>query len=176
MLERYPRIFSLTLSLVFFVLIWRYVKEFKVFSNTIEARWLVIGAMLIGLSLAIGLIWSFSARFKPLGNHLPEIFFILITCTLMAPLPASWINRGLGTQGFGSFEFISETPFYASGYGLLKTEKAAPNGFLLTVREQGRFIKFKYKRQAYYPLTPKGETILLPINTGFFGARVMSLE
>ena len=94
----------------------------------------------------------------------------------MAPLPASWINRGFGKPGFASFEFVSETSFYASGYGLLKSEKAAPNGFLLTVRENGRFIKFKYKRQAYYPNTAKGEAIMLPINAGLLGARIMTLE
>lgn len=176
MLERYPRIFSLSLTLVFFALIWLYVKEFRYFSNAIEARQLVIGAMVFGLLLALGLLWLFAARFKPAGNHLPEIFFIVITCTLMMPLPASLINRSLGTQGFVSFEFVSETPFYASGYGLLKGEKPLPNGYLLTVQEQGRFVKFKYKRQAYYPLTPKGEVVMLPMLNGFLGVRVMMLD
>ncbi|HRI59140.1 MAG TPA: hypothetical protein PK228_05445, partial [Saprospiraceae bacterium] len=82
----------------------------------------------------------------------------------------------LGTTGNQSFEFVSETPYLASNYGVLKGEKLQPTGYYLMVKENGREIRFKYKLQSYYPLTKPGEKILLPVRKGLFGCRVILLQ
>jgi hypothetical protein len=88
----------------------------------------------------------------------------------------SWLNRGLGSTGYQTFQFVSEKAFVASGYGFLRGEMVKVSGYHLTVTEQGRVHKFKYKKQAYYPLTRQGEEISLPVIHGLFGSRVILLK
>lgn len=162
--------------LIFAALMWLYVREFAVLFNTIGARWLVAGSILVGALAAGSALWRWRERFTPLERHLPEVLLILVFSVLFAPLFGSLLNRSLGKNEFQSFEFVSETPYFASNYGLLKGEKIQPTGWFLTVREGGRLHKFKYKTQAYYPITKPSETILLPVRTGLFGFRVMLLK
>ena len=174
--QRNPRLFAFLLTLGFFLLIWMYVREFPILSNSIGGRWLVLGSMLTGLLLSGGLIYRFRERFTPWDRHRPDVTFIVITCLFFAPLFGSWMNRAVGSTTFQSFDFVSETPFIASGYGMLKGEKIKPSGYHLLVQENGRQRRFKYKKQSYYPVTKPGEKIMLPIREGLFGVRVMLLR
>ena len=164
------------LTLGFFTLIWFYMREFPLLSNTIGAAWLAIGSMLAGFILTAAVIWRFRRRFMPWERHRPDVAFILATSMFFAPLPGSWLNRGLGETTFQTFKFVAETPFVSSGYGILKDEKIKPTGYHLIVEENGKIRKFKYKSQSYYPVTKRGEDIMLPIRKGFFGARIMLLK
>lgn len=170
------KLLALVVVLVFFGLMWRYVREFAVLSNTIGARWLVAGFMLAGLLAAAGALWRWRERFVPWGRHLPEVLMTLVFSALFAPLFGSLLNRAVGSETFQPFEFISETPYFASKYGILKGEKIQPSGYLLVVKEKGSTLFFKYKTQPYYPLTKPGETILLPVRTGLFGFRIVLLQ
>ena len=170
------RWFALLGVFVFFGLIWLYVREFAVFANTIGAGRLVIGSALIGLLLAAGMLWRWRDRFTPWGRHLPEVLLILISGALFTPLFGSLLNRGLGRTGNQSFQFIAEVPYLASNYGVLKGEKLQPTGYILSVRDKNRLRTFKYKTQAFYPLTKPGDTVLLPVRNGLFGFRVMLLK
>lgn len=171
-----PPWLSFLTVLVFFAIMWLYVREFAVLSNTIDVKWLVAGAMLAGVALASAAIWRWRERFTPWGRHLPEVALILVFSVLFAPLFGSLLNRAFGKDEFQTFEFVSETAYFASGYGILKGEKWKPTGWRLVVREGGRERRLKYKRQAYYPLTKPGEQILLPVRKGFFGVRVAMLQ
>lgn len=170
-----PRLLAFIAVLFFFFLTWRYVREFAVLSNTIGVRGLAIGSVLTVLALAAAALWHWRNRFTPLNRHVPEVLFILIFSALFAPLFGSLLNRSLGRDGEQSFEFVAETAYYASGYGVLKGEKLKPTGWRLTVRDRGQERRFKYKTQAYFPLTPPGETVLLPMRYGIFGVNVMRL-
>ena len=171
-----PRIIGLLLTIGFFSLIWQYVREFPLLSNTIGALWIALGSMLVGAAITVGLIWLFRERFMPWGRHRPDIAVLIASTMFFAPLLGSWLNRGLGSSGFQSFEFVSEAPYFASGYGILQGEKLKPTGYHLFVREKDKILSFKYKTQAYYPVTKPGEIIMLPVCTGLFGARVMLLK
>lgn len=170
------RLLAFLAVLVFFGLAWLYAREFTVFSNTIAAKSLVLGAMLTGALAAAGMLWLWRDRFKPWERHVPEVLFILFFSVLFAPLAGSLLNRALGNTTNQSFEFISETPYLASNYGVLKGEKLQPTGYHLTVKEYGKVLRFKYSSQSYYPLTKPGETILLPVRNGLFGFRVVLLK
>jgi hypothetical protein len=172
----YPRIFAFLLTIGFFGLIWLYMREFPLLSNTLGAGWLALGSILVGFAVAAGALWYFRERFMPWDRHRPDVAFLLATSMFFSPLLGSWLNRGLGNKAFQSFKFISETPFVATGYGILKDEKIKPTGYHLLVSENGTLRKFKYKTQSYYPVTKPGEDIMLPICKGFFGARVMLLN
>lgn len=176
MLDRYPRLFSLLLSLLFFALIWVYVKEFPFLSNTMEVKSLLIGALISGLLIAALIIALSFKKLAPLGRHIPELLFIGSVSLIFSPLFASLINRNLGTDELLSLEFVSETPFLASQYGVLKGEKPKPTGYRLKVRYEGRETTFKYKSQAYFPLTKPGEKILVPVRKGVFGFSVVMLK
>ena len=176
MKQRNPRLLALLLTLCFFGLLWLYVLEFPIISNTLGIRWLAISAMIVGFALSAGIIWRFRDRFTPLEKHRPDVAVIIVMSMVFAPLFGSMLNRALGSTRFQSFNFVSETPFVAAGYGVLQNEKIKPTGYHLIVKENGQLRKFKYKTQPYYPLTPPGAEIMLPMRQGFFGARVMLLE
>lgn len=170
-----PRVLSLLAVLVFSLLIWLYVREFAVLSNTLEVKGLVIGSMLVGGLISAGLIWRWRNRFTPWERHFPEVVLMLVFSVLFAPLFGSLLNRGLGKSTTQSFDFVAETAYFASGYGILKGEKLTPTGWRLTVREGKKERRLKYKKQAYFPLTKPGDKILLPIRRGVFGVRVVEL-
>lgn len=131
---------------------------------------------MIGLAIAMTGLWLGRDRFTPWNRHRPEVLLILFFSIIFAPLFGSLLNRAFSLKEYESFEFVSETPYFASGYGMLKDEKPEPSGYYLSVREKGSTHRFKYKSQAYYPLTKAGEVIMLPVRRGIFGPRVVLLK
>lgn len=174
--DAYFRLLALIAVLFFAVLVWLYVREFSVLFNTIGAKNLVLGSMLVGAFLAVGALRLWHWRFTPWERHLPEVLIILVFSVLFAPLFGSLLNRALGKTEFQSFQFVSETPYFASNYGILKGEKIKPTGYFLKVEESGYTYIFRYKTQTYYPITQPGDTILLPVRKGLFGCRVVLLK
>jgi hypothetical protein len=162
--------------LALFGLIWLYTREFYVLSNTIAAKRLIWGSMITAALLLAICIGGFRKRFMPWENHLTELLFIVIFGVLFAPLFGSLLNRGLGVSTTQSFDFVSEIPYAAMGYGVMKNEKITPTGWYLTVREEDSVHRFRYRSQAYYPISRPGDTVLLPIREGLFGFRVMELK
>jgi hypothetical protein len=161
---------------IFFSLIWLYVREFPVLGNTMYARILLIMAFFCGLLTAAGLLLIFRKRFTPPGRHVPEIMTITALCILFMPLLFSRVNRAGGSIGHEPFEMVSETPYLAAAYGIIKGEKIKPTGYRLRVLRDNRLYAFQYKSQAYFPLTKPGETILLPIRHGLLGFPVLELK
>lgn len=169
------RLYAFLGVLVFVASIWLYVREFPYFSNTIGVGKLVGVSLMAALLLGGGILWFWKAHFKPWERHLPQVLFILLFCPLFAPLLASLLNRSAGETTYMKFEFIAETPYFSSNYGLLKGEKIRPTGYFLAVRDGDLGYRFRYKQQAYYPLTKPGETILLPVKKGLLGFQVVLL-
>lgn len=171
-----PRTLSVVAVLFLSLLMWLYVLEFTVLSNTLEVKALVIGSMLVVAALTGGMLWLRRERFMPWERHFPEVIIILVFSLLFAPLFGSLLNRSIGTEEKQTFDFVSETAYFASGYGILKGERLKPTGWRLTVREGKTERRLKYKSQAYFPLTKPGEKILLPVRSGIFGVRVVELR
>lgn len=161
---------------MFFLLSWLYVREFQVFSNTDGLKKLILMAFTAGFIIAGGIFVLLRKRLAPVEKHMPEIFLLFIFVPLLSPLAFSLLNRAGGNKLKQSFEFVAETPYLASAGGLLKNEKIKPTGWHLYVRENQQVLHFKYKSQAYFPITEPGEDILLPIQEGLLGFRVMLLR
>lgn len=163
--------------LLFFGLVYLYTREFSILSNTIGAIWLIIGSMMVMALLGAGLIWRFRERFTPWSRHVTEIALLLLFSMLFAPLFGSLLNRTLGKSENQSFTFIAETPYIASGYGFMKNTSLKPTGYFLEVSDRsGQRLRLRYKKQAYYPITRRGDPILLPVRRGLFGVRVVELH
>jgi hypothetical protein len=171
------RIGTIAAVAALFVSIGLYVREFPVFYNTINVQYLLTGAAISGLVIAGAILYFFRARFTPFGRHVPEVLLVGVTLVLFAPLFASLLNRGLGRMENQSFEFMDETPFSTTGgFGLWRTNQIKRSGFSLEVRENGNLLRFRYKKQRYFPITRPGEFVLLPVCQGLFGIRVVRLE
>jgi len=170
------RLLALAAVLLFFVLVWLYTREFKVFTNTIGAGRFVLGAMIAGATVAASVLYVLRKRLTPWENHLPETFTIAVFAVLFAPLFAGLLNRAGSVREYRKFVFVSEMPYLSSGYGLLKGEKIKPSGYRLTVQEGERVYRFQYKKQEYFPLTKPGEVVELPVRKGLLGVRVVELE
>lgn len=146
-------------------------------SNTIHVGRLVLGSMISMLLLGGSLLWRFRERLQPWSRHVTEISLVLVFSTLFAPLFGSLLNRGLGEMGFETFEFIGETPYIATGYGFMKNTTVRPTGYYLEVQDRdGQRLRFRYKKQKYYPITQPGQSISLPVRRGLFGIRIVELD
>lgn len=177
MLDRYPRLFAFLFMALFAGLIWLYVREFPHFGNSINMRRLVWGSIAVVLSFSAGLLWFWRERLTPADRHLPEITFLLLIPPLFAPLAGSLLNRTFAPETEISFTFLSEKPFVATPYGLIKTDQVEATGYELIVRDAaGEEHRFRYKKQAYFPLTKPGESILLPFRDGHLGTQVLEIE
>jgi hypothetical protein len=154
-----------------------YVHELPFFNNTIDVQKMVTGSFVLGAVGAGLLLYGLRNRITPLDRHVPEILFISLVFILFSPLLVSLLNRGLGRKEEASFEFLNEAPFASTGgYGFLRTQQIKISGYQLDVREAGRLLRFRYKKQAYFPLTKPGESVLVPVRKGLFGFRVVVLE
>ena len=169
------KLLALAGVLLLFLLIWLYTREFPVFTNTIGARNLVYGSMLVGGLLGGGILYALRQRFMPWDRHLPEISMILMFCIVFSPLFASRLNRLGGPMVYQSFEFVSEKPYFSSGYGILKGEKIKPSGYRLIVKDRDRAYLFQYKKQEYFPITQPGTRVQLPFRKGLLGFLVLEL-
>ncbi len=174
-----PRFYipALLSVVLFFGLIFLYVREFAVLSNTIHAGRLIAASMVGMLFLGGALLWYFRERFQPLARHVTEIALIAVFSVLFAPLFGSLLNRLLGKNEYQSFEFIAETPYIASGYGFMRNTSIKPTGYYLEVFDRdGERWRFRYKKQKYYPISQAGQIISLPVRHGLFGIRVLELD
>ncbi|MFZ4633779.1 MAG: hypothetical protein ACOYNO_06190 [Saprospiraceae bacterium] len=163
--------------LALFAVVWLYTREFHVLSNTIAGNRLVWGALSFGALFSVALIWFFRQRFKPWEKHRPEVFLLFFSLTLIMPLLASLLNRSGGAIQHRSFVFLSEKPFAEAGYGVLKGEVLKPTGYFLLVKDHaGNAHRFRYKQQAYYPMTKAGEAVLLPMRKGLLGFEYLDLD
>ena len=166
--------FLLTISV--FVLIALYVREFAVFSNTIEVRGLVMGSMLVMAGLLGAGIYRFRARLQPWERHLTEVILVVVFGVLFSPLFGSLLNRAWGTTAYEPFDFVAEEAYVATGYGLLREQKFKPSGYRIRVVRSGKYYQFRYKKQLYFPLTRPGDTISLPVRRGLFGVGTVVLD
>lgn len=153
-----------------------YTFEFRVFTNTIGVRALVLGAFAFGALAAVGMLYAWRHRLTPWENHLPETLSIVVLSMLFMPLLASRVNRAGGVIEHQSFEFVSEMPYLSSSYGILRGQPLKASGIRLTVKKEGQTYRFQYKTQEYFPLTKRGESVLLPVRKGLLGAGVVELR
>ncbi|GEM_PF-470309 len=171
-----PNILAFSLVIAIIGLIWLYVREFEIFSRTLGISSLVIGSMLTAILLATGAIYWWRERLQPWDQHVTEVILVVMFGVLFAPLFGSLLNRMVGHTEQQSFEFVSEIPYLAAGYGVLKGEKVRPTGYRLQLRENGNLHRIRYKKQPYYPLTRPGDAVLLPVRVGLFGMRIVDLK
>jgi nitrate reductase gamma subunit len=162
--------------LAFLGLVWLYVREFTLFSNTVGIKSLVLGSMAVVGLLATVLLYLWRDRFTPLSRHFPAVVFILVNAVLFAPLLGSLTNRMLGKAIVREFKFISEKAYYAQAYGVLKGEDVRATGWVLMVSDYHVVRTFKYKTQAYYPISQPGDIVSLPMVQGLFGFEVLDLK
>lgn len=170
------RLGAITCVLALFGLIWLYTQEYPVFTNTLQANRLVIGALLFGALVAAGVVFALRRRLTPWANHVPEVLLIAFLVPLFMPLFASRLNRAGGTVKHRSFEFVAEVPYVASAYGWLRYRSIEVSGYRLIVKAKGRLHRFQYKSHPHFPLTQPGEMVLLPIRRGVLGIEVMELK
>ncbi|MBK6995001.1 MAG: hypothetical protein IPH31_08740 [Lewinellaceae bacterium] len=104
------RLLSFLAVVLFSLLLWVYVREFAVLSNTLEVKALVIGSMLVVAALTGGALWYWRERFTPFERHFPEVVLILVFSVLFAPLFGSLLNRSLGKDENQSFELWLKRP------------------------------------------------------------------
>jgi hypothetical protein len=97
---------------------------------------------------------------------------------IFAPFFGSFFNRiGAKKSEEKPFYFQKEVAFRMSRFGFLSTlQQESPTGFHLFVADESKNYRFRYEKQAYFPLTERGQKILLPVKIGFFGFPIIDLK
>ncbi len=159
-------------------LVWLYVREFPVFENTVGIGRLAVGSIAVTVAAAVLLLFFNRKKLAEHGDKMPVIMAALILPALFAPLFGSLLNRaGAGDPAERSFVFQKEEAFHMSRFGLLAgMQKESPSGWHLFVRDGAKAYRFRYEKQAYFPLTKPGEQVLLPVKIGLLGFPVVDLE
>ncbi|MEZ4919956.1 MAG: hypothetical protein R2792_12710 [Saprospiraceae bacterium] len=170
------RLLAIGIVGLFFFLIYLYVREFPVFSNTLNIQALWLYAALTGCVILVLVYFIFNHRIRFIKQQRPEWVALIVCSFLFSPLWVSLLNRSIGETKYESFEFIREEAYFASGYGFIKGEPMKPTGYRLQVKYGDKTYQFKYKSQAYYPLSKRGDSILLPIKHGLLGIQIMKLK
>jgi hypothetical protein len=172
------KILAFIFTIFFIGLIWQYVAEFPTFENTIGIGHLVARSLIFAAFLGGICLFFLKNRLKPAENHLPEIVGLLLVPMIFAPYFGSFFNRiGASQPTEQPFIFQKETPFLISRFGFLRSlqhESAA--GYHLFVENSDKKYRFRYEKQAYFPLTKAGETVLLPVKIGLFGYPIVDLK
>lgn len=159
-------------------LLWLYVREFPVYDNTIGVAQLVLTSMAIIILFSMILLIFMRKRIVLMEDKWPLVFAALIFPALFAPLFGSLINRlGASEPAERSFIFQKEEPYKMSRFGFLAMlQKESPTGYHLFVSEGDKKFRFRYQKQAYFPLTKPGEVVLLPVKTGLLGFPIVDLK
>ncbi len=170
-----PTFWKAVLAVVlFFAFIIIYVNEFNYFNLTINAKKLVVPAVIVGLSTGIGVGWYFQRGQRDPVVRLQIVMACMFAGLIVAPLLASLSNRLLSwrqTQ-YREVEFVKEQPFYSSRFGALKGESQMPTGYYLFFYYKNKLRRISLE-QSYFETTEEGERILVPIKTGLWGIDVI---
>jgi hypothetical protein len=157
-------------------LVYLYIQEFNVFSNTIGVKNLLLGSLLTAAALAALLLLAFRKQLHPWQDHWTPIVILVFPMLFFAPLFGSWINRSGGSKQAETFIFVSEGAYLREPYGVLKNQKIRPAGYMLIAKQNDKTYQFKYKSQPFYPLSKAGDEIVVPVKVGLFGVKVVNLE
>lgn len=157
-------------TLLFFLFIWTYVKEFDHFNRMVGARQLVIPALLFGglSGLALGLYLQ--RRQQDTVVRLQIVMACLFALLVVAPLLAGLSNRLLSWNKvrYEEVEFVQERAFFSSRFGAIKDESQMPTGYYLFFYYQGRLIRISMD-QSHFDGVEDGELILIPFKKGLWG-------
>ncbi len=172
---RDPVFWKAVLAVVlFFLFIIVYANEFEYFNRTINARQLVIPAVIVGLCLGVIAGWYYQRRQTDPVVRLQIVMACLFAGLIAAPLAGSLSNRLLSPHPtrFQEVDFVKEQPFYSSRFGVLKGESQMPTGYYLFF-----YYKDKLRRisldQSFFEATEEGEPILVPFKKGLWGIELV---
>jgi hypothetical protein len=172
------KIRAIFISLLLIGLLWQYIAEFPTFDNTIGIGNLIGRSIGLAAILSVFCVFLLKKRLKPIENHLPEVFAILLIPLIFAPFFGSFLNRiGASEPTEQSFVFQKEVPFVMSRFGFLRSlQRETASGYHLFVENKDKKYRFRYTRQTYFPITKSGDMVLLPIKIGLFGYPIVDLK
>lgn len=157
-------------TFLFFLFIWLYVKEFDHFNQTIQAKRLVVPALLIGggsgLLLGLYLQRSYQDEIVRLRIVMACLFALLI----LFPLLTSLSNRLLSWHEvrYQEVEFVQERAYFSSRFGAIKGDSQMPTGFYLFFYYEGKLRRVSME-QSHFETVEDGDRILIPIKKGLWG-------
>lgn len=154
------------------------VQSLPSFGLMYQGRLLAI-AIFIAWSMVVALICLVAKlKFGGISQLITEI--ALLSVCLFAPVAygVTLLNHlGKTEKQEVSFTFISERAFFSTPFGMLKTDKAKPTKYQLSLLdEQGEQFMLTYKNGPLFPRTQPGELIAFPMQRGLFGTWQASLE
>ncbi len=168
-MENKTKLFIIFSVLALLGVVVLYVLEFQWFQNYIEARNLVIGALIAGLIIGILLGLFYQKKAKELVDKIQLWVTCLIIPTLLMPLFASLTNRLFaGPPRPTKVEFWEEKAYVQSRFGQIKGERPAPSGYYVFVVKDGEMVRLE-SEEPVFPDAQKGDTVEILVKKGLFG-------
>jgi hypothetical protein len=136
--------------------------------------WAAAGVWCLFLAL---IIWIAFRRFGQIKPYATEISLLGLCFLPIALFLALYTNKLGSERAEIPFTFAVERAYYSAPLGMLKTDKAKPTKFKLTLLDEaGETRHFTYTNGPLYPNTQPGETIALPMRKGVFGTWWIEME
>lgn len=162
------------LGLLFVLLIVVYVFEFKYFDRTLNVKKLVVGSLLFGLTLGLFLGYKYRSSARDLTERFQIYTFFVFICVIFMPLFGNLSNRLLSfaPARVMEVEFVEESAFYASNYGVIKGEKIKASGYYFFFYRDGKLERIK-NNKPLFPDKARGDMVPLRVKKGLWGFQLV---
>lgn len=165
------------IAIGFFLFVWLYVMEFKYFDRTFSVKKLILGTMLFGALL--GLVWAMNWK-KQLSDQVDRLrlfLSLIIGLGLVMPYFGSLANRLIARTPvrYETVEFIGETPYFASRFGVIEGETLKPTGYYVFFFRHGQLERVK-STVSMFPENERGDAVTIPVRKGILGFSYILIE
>ena len=174
-MSNYLKSFFIALGLILLVVL--YVFEFPYFSNTLQAKNLIISSAIIGILIGIGLGRYFAKSTKDSLERLQVFVFFIFLSALFMPLFGSLSNRLLSYHPIQSeqVELFKREARYVNRFGAIKGEKIEPTDYFTFIIRSGNLERIKSKRSLFEE-KKKGDLVEIAIKKGLWGYELFVIE
>lgn len=161
---------AILVTVLFFLFIYCYVREFDHFNLTIKASKLVIPALISGGVLGVGLGLYLQRQYQDTIVRLQIVMACMFGLLVISPLLASLSNRLLTWKevSYEEVEFVREQAYFSSRFGAIRGESQMPTGYYLFFYYDGRLIRLSLE-DSFFETTEEGDLILIPVKRGLWG-------
>lgn len=152
------------------LLVGAYVNEFNHINRTLGIGRLMALSAFAGAVAGFVFAYAIQSKYSDVEAKIRVFSVAVVVGVVLLPLLSSMLNRALGDEPVPTpVLFEAEQPFYSNRLGLIKGEVIRPTGYFLFFYKDEQLFRITNKNSISKNLS-RGDTIMLPIRKGFFGA------
>lgn len=158
------------------LLVTLFATELSRLDNVVGIKPMLIGAAVLGAGLGALLGFLGGRRLQGWEQKVPLLLGGLIYFALLGPMASLFLNRVLAASPSDQkMVFLNQEPFLQSRIGMIEGMQQLPTGWYAWLQDHDEVLRIRTKQQ-YFLTAQKGDTVLVPVAKGFFGARIIKVQ